>query len=40
MFFTRLTDCREDELGIGASMVVSYEDVLPDLTFPLFRPAK
>jgi uncharacterized OB-fold protein len=38
MFFTRLTDCREEDLSIGKPMQVRFEDVAPDLTFPLFRP--
>jgi uncharacterized protein len=40
MFFTRLTDCTEDEVRIGGPMEVVYEDVAPDLTFPLFRPVR
>jgi uncharacterized protein len=39
MFFTRLTDCTEDDLKIGLPMTVTYEDAAADLTFPLFRPA-
>jgi uncharacterized OB-fold protein len=39
MFFTRLTECTEDTVEIGAEMEVVYEDATPDLTFPLFRPA-
>jgi uncharacterized OB-fold protein len=38
MFFTRLTDCEEEDLSIGKPMEVTFEDVAPDLTFPLFRP--
>jgi uncharacterized OB-fold protein len=39
MFFTRLTDCSEEDLKIGLPMTVTYEDAAADLTFPLFRPA-
>jgi len=40
MFFTRLTECSEEDLRIGMPMEVVYEDAAPDLTFPLFRPAE
>ncbi len=40
MFFTRLTECREEAIAIGAPFEVVYEDAAPDLTFPLFRPIR
>jgi uncharacterized OB-fold protein len=39
MFFTRLTDCKEEDLRIGKLMDVVFEDAAPDLTFALYRPA-
>jgi uncharacterized OB-fold protein len=38
MFFTRLTDCKEEDLSIGMPMEVVFEDVAADLAFALFRP--
>jgi len=39
MLFTRLTECTEDDVRVGMPVEVVFDDVTPDLTLPLFRPA-
>ena len=36
---TNLVDCSEEDLSIGLPMEVHFEDLSPELTVPLFRPA-
>lgn len=36
---TNLVDCPESELAIGKPVTVTFREVAPGVTFPLFRPA-
>jgi uncharacterized OB-fold protein len=37
---TNLVDCAEDDLEAGMGVEVRFEDVTPEVTLPVFRPAR
>jgi uncharacterized OB-fold protein len=37
---TNLVDCHEDEVAIGMPMEVTFEELSPDITLPMFRPRR
>jgi hypothetical protein len=40
MFLSQVVDCAEDQLRAGMPLEVVFERVAPELTLPLFRPAR
>jgi uncharacterized OB-fold protein len=40
MFMSQVIDCPEDELVAGMPLEVTFVEMTPELTLPLFRPAQ
>jgi uncharacterized protein len=38
MFLTQVVDCREEDLVAGMPLAVTFRELAPELTLPLFRP--
>ncbi len=40
MFLSQVVDCAEDDLAAGMPLEVTFRELSPELTLPLFRPAQ
>ena len=39
MFLSQVVDCPEEDLRAGMPLTVTFEQLAPDLTLPMFRPS-